>query len=108
MAGKKDFKNNTDGIIGISLFIRAGEDPKNGAGVQTFTLKPRETQSITYGNDQNIYLNGYNLVSDFNGAHYCIEEFVTNRGSAFDNLLNTNSKVEINYNAAAFQVTTNN
>jgi hypothetical protein len=108
MAGSKLFVNNTGKDLQVTLFIRASDNPANSAGTQAFRLGSSQQNWITYGTDQNIYLNGISLVGYFNGQVTGTQDFVINRGSSLDNELNMNNRVEFRYGGDSFQISTNN
>jgi hypothetical protein len=91
----KTFVNDSPATLQITLFIRQGDNPVNQDGTSSFTLAPGQTQTITYGDTQNIFLNGILLFTIFAGDLYSKIQFVTLRGSELDNLLNTNNVVTI-------------
>ena len=95
MAGIKTFINNSQATLQITLFIREGDNPINQDGTSSFALNPGESKIITYGNDQNIFLNGVLLFTIFQGDLYSKIQFVTLRESELDNLLNTNNEITI-------------
>ena len=94
--GKKVFKNTTNQPLQITLFIREGDNPGNEAGTQIFQLAAGQSATHTYGTDTNsIYLDGI------------VAEVVT-RGSALDNLLNTNNTITFSGSGSGFTMTGSN
>ncbi|WP_233414515.1 right-handed parallel beta-helix repeat-containing protein [Thermaerobacillus caldiproteolyticus] len=108
MAGTKTFINTSLATLQITLFIREGNDPINQDGTVSFTLNPEETQTITYGNDQNSFLNGILLFTIFQGDLYSKMQFVTVSGSELDNLLNTNNVITITKELTDYVISGNN
>ncbi|MFP5108864.1 hypothetical protein ACSU6B_19165 [Neobacillus sp. C211] len=92
---EKIFINNSPATLQITLFIRQGESPVNQDGTISFTLNPSQTLTVTYGDTQNIFLNGILLFTIFAGDLYSKIQFVTVRRSELDNLLNTNNVITI-------------
>jgi hypothetical protein len=92
---QKTFNNRSAAALQITLLVRQGDNPANFDGEVTFTLAPGQTRTIMYGNAQNVFLNGIVLSTNFNGDIYNKTQIVTRRGSQFDNLLNTNSIIDI-------------
>lgn len=94
MSGTKLFVNKTSMTLQVTIFIRDGADPtKPDAGQESFTLAGGKSESISYGNSTDIYLNGLGFVAS-DGQQQTIESrSVLTRGSAWDNLLNTNSTI---------------
>ncbi|SFT27050.1 hypothetical protein [Paenibacillus sp. BC26] len=91
MAGLKTFVNNTGAALDITLFIRAGFEPYNQYGTESFTLGPFGTEEVAYGDDDNTFLNGILLFTIFEGDLYSKMQFVVTLESTLDALLNTNS-----------------
>lgn len=92
---EKIFINNTLATFQITLFVREGDLPYNQDGTVTFTLDPGETESITYGSDTNMFLNGLTIFTIYEGDLFSSVKFVTARMSELDNLLNTNDTITI-------------
>lgn len=92
---QKTFNNRSAATLQIGLLVRQGADPANFDGVVYFTLRPGETKTVTYGNQQNVFLNGIVMSTNFNGDIYAKTQIVTVRGSQLDDLLNTNSIIDI-------------
>lgn len=79
--GRKVFKNTTNQPLQITLVVRQGDNPGHEAGTVIFQLAAGQSVTQTYGTDTNsVYLNG-------------IAAEVVNRGSSFDDLLNTNNTI---------------
>ncbi|CAM5220431.1 hypothetical protein UACE39S_05183 [Ureibacillus acetophenoni] len=60
-----------------------------------FDLLPGETETVTYGDDQNVFLNGIILFTINLGDLYNKVQFITELESELDNLLNTNDQITI-------------
>ncbi|SFG60843.1 hypothetical protein [Methylobacterium gossipiicola] len=97
MAGRKLFSNHGPCRIDVTLFVRAGDDPKDRAGQTDFSLNAGEAQWQDYGNDSNIYLNGISLVAAFDGARIGQQYNVVTRGSRLDDAFNRNNAVDFNF-----------
>ncbi len=108
MSGTKVFYNETDKQLSVCLLVRAGDDPVNSAGTETFTLNPGQNQTITYGLDSaiNIYLNGLTVSVFENGTLTSETEFVVQRGNDLDDELNKYSNVAISVNGSGFGLRT--
>lgn len=92
---QKTVNNRSAATLQIGFLVRQGADPANFDGVVYFTIRPGETRTVTYGNQQNVFLNGVVISTIFNGDIYTKTQIVTVRGSQLDNLLNTNSIIDI-------------
>ena len=92
---EKTFINNTLATFQITLFVREGVFPYNQAGTVTFSLDPGETETVTYGDDTNIFLNGLTMFTIYDGDLFSSVKFVTATMSELDDLLNTNDTVTI-------------
>lgn len=104
MSGVKQFINDSDKTLNVTLFVRDGSDPANQAGTKDFSLNPHERKEVSYGNSSNIYLNGLGITAFFNGEVIAKQELVVQRGNDLDNKLNMNNVVEIEYNNDCFDV----
>ena len=104
MAAQKLFKNGSDKQIKVTLFVRAGDNPANSAGNQSFDLGPHQQSWVTYGNNQNIYLNGLSVVSLFDGELEAEQQFVIKRGGPLDNVLNKNNVVQVLFDNGVFHL----
>lgn len=95
MAGVKNFINDSAATLQITLFVRQGEDPVNQDGTVSFVLNPNQTETITYGDEQNNFLNGILIFTIHEGDLFSKMQYVTVSGSELDDLLNTNSDLTI-------------
>lgn len=96
MAYKKIVNNSGVDFNDVTVIPRDGDDPANsGTAVNVGPIANGEYKEVTYGNDANPYLNGFTLTADGGGYATTITEIVTERGSHFDDVLNTNSTVTI-------------
>lgn len=93
MAGRKLFVNNSGNELDITIFVRQGPDPHDHANNQDVTLVPRGSQDVVYGNDVNIYLNGFQVSAIANGDIIFTRHIVVDRGSPLDSQLNMNNTV---------------
>lgn len=108
MAGVKTFTNGTGKNLEVTLYIRAGADPANNAGTQSFSLGGSESKQITYGDNTNIYLNGFSVMALYNGQITAEQEFVVRRGSNLDDQLNKNNHITILFSNNSFQISASN
>ncbi|QFT88993.1 hypothetical protein FIU87_10075 [Bacillus sp. THAF10] len=92
---EKTFNNRSAASLQVTLLVRQGSNPANYAGEVNFTLAPGQTRTIFYGSEENPFLNGIVLSTNFNGDIYNKTQLVTVRGTLYDNLLNTNSILDI-------------
>jgi len=100
MAGTKVFTNKSGQFLHVTLLIRQGSNIQLPSLEQEFTLDVNESQTVTYGNDQNIYLNGlvfqWKDVSTQSMSTDRQEVIATGVMPTFDAVLNTHSKITIN------------
>ncbi|WP_313891856.1 hypothetical protein [Psychrobacillus sp.] len=105
---EKMFINNSLAKFEITIFIREGELPYNQDGTVSFTLNPGEAQTVPYGSDQNIFLNGILFFTIFEGDLYSKMQFVTLSESELDDLLNTNDTIIITSNLTDYVISGSN
>ncbi|CAG9203431.1 conserved hypothetical protein [Paraburkholderia sabiae] len=117
MAGRKTLINHTGNDLEVTLIVRKGDRPEGNAGTvdvhlaagpDTQTGKDGSRQIVTYGNDVDIYLNGIETTLIAKGAAIGKREVVVERGSAFDNQLNTNDTIEFLYDGHQVLVSASN
>ena len=101
MSGKKLFSNNSKFDLNVTLLIRQGTNIQLPSLTQEFTISAGEqNKSVTYGNDQNIFLNGlvFNWKDPQSQSMQTDRQEVIATGVAptFDWVLNTHSKITIN------------
>jgi hypothetical protein len=106
MAGEKLFTNTSPYAMAVTLVIRANEDPRNQAGTKEFALSSGQSQWQSYGDNNNIYLNGVKLIATFNGQMLGQQYIVITRGSPLDNQLNTRNGVDFTFAADSFTLST--
>ena len=94
MAGKKTFVNNSNEALVVTLYVRKGADPGNGnAGEVQFKIPAHGTHVQSYGDSNNIYLNGISFSWDDDGAKLTKTQVVVRRGCWWDDVMNTNSVI---------------
>lgn len=110
MAGTKTFVNDSPATLQITLFIREGDEPLNQDGTVSFILIPVKQRSlpITYGNDINSFLNGILLFTIFEGDLYSKTQFVIEKESELNDLLNINSMITITKNQTDYEISGSN
>ena len=108
MSGKKLFINNCGNKINVTVFNRLSSNPAQTRDQIEFSLESRERKMVTYGNDQNPYLNGFNLIAYLNGAILAQQKIVITRGSPLDNQLNMNDSVIFLFSNGSFYIQTSN
>jgi hypothetical protein len=95
-SGTKVFTNNSGSTLNVTLFVRRGDNPGNQAGTVIFQLGNGQSFTQSYGSDTNsVFLDG-------------IAVEVVTRGSAIDDLLNTNSKIAFTGGGNAITITGSN
>lgn len=86
-------KSGTD-FSNVALQTRRGSDPANqGPVVQVGPLKNGASTKVSYGDDQNPFLNGITIVFSISGSTAEQNQMVATRGSAWDNVMNTHNTV---------------
>lgn len=96
MANKLIRNNSGVDFTEVTVLPREGSEPgHSGSAISVGPIPNGGSAEVTYGNNQNPYLNGFTLTSESNGSATTITQIVTERGSQFDDVLNTNSTVTI-------------
>jgi hypothetical protein len=117
MAGMKTLINRTGNDLKVTLIVRKGDRPEGNAGSVDVLLAagPDEASGedgsrrvVTYGDDVDIYLNGIETTLISKGAAMGKREVVVERGSAFDDQLNTNDTIEFLYDGHQVLVSASN
>jgi hypothetical protein len=117
MAGIKTLINRTGNDLEVTLIVRKGDQPRGSsgtvdvhltAGPDEHTGEDRSRQVVAYGNDVDIYLNGIETTLIENGSAIGKRELVVERGSTFDNQLNTNDTIEFLYDGHKVLVSASN
>ncbi|MBF01734.1 MAG: hypothetical protein CMP76_00400 [Flavobacterium sp.] len=99
MAGVKTFINNSGQYVNVTLLIRQGSNIQKPSLEQNFSLEAGQKLEVTYGNSENIYLNG--LVFEWKDATTQSlstdrqEVIATGVAPTFDWVLNTHSVITI-------------
>src|SRR5690242_8497064 len=108
MSGVKTLINNCGGIILVTLLTRAGDNPQTPTVRRVcVNIGSGERNTVTYGDDQNPFLNGM-VVLTTDGSMYTEQSWtVVGRGGPLDNMFNANSVIEIGYNMATQSFTLN-
>lgn len=91
----KTIANSTGAPLKVVLGLRIGSDPADKGDNVDVDLAPGETKTVQYGDDKNPYLNGLRYEYTANGCAVAATQSVTERGSAWDNVLNMNSTLTI-------------
>src|SRR5690348_10405587 len=106
MAGMKKLINRTGCDLKVTLVVRQGDQPDKTAGTVDVELaagpdkesgKDGSVRHVTYGNNVDIYLNGIETTMIKSGSVLGERRVVIERGSEFDNALNTNDTIEFLY-----------
>ncbi|CAM5207976.1 hypothetical protein UACE39S_00328 [Ureibacillus acetophenoni] len=90
---EKTFVNNSPATLEMIIAVREGDSPFLNSSFVSFTLLPGETETVTYGDAENPFLNGIILFTIYLGDLYSKVQFITELGSELDNLLNTNNQI---------------
>jgi hypothetical protein len=106
MPGRKLFTNKSGYFMKVELIIRRSENPADQAGSTSFDLPAQKSLWQTYGDNQNIYLNGIRLIAVANGALIDEGFIVIQRSSDLDNKLNMRNGVDFDYTGSAFNLST--
>lgn len=106
--GAKTFINKTNAPVTLQLFVRQGDNPANLLNVQSLVVQAGQSVPYNYSDSANPYLNGLGAVLNASGNLVQSFQYVTTRGSAVDNLLNTNSIVTIAETGQSLVITSSN
>lgn len=111
MAGRKTLINMTGHELRVTLIIRKGDHPDDNAGtvdVQLMAGQDLSRQVVTYGNDDDIYLNGIETLLISHGSAIGKRELVVKRGLPLDDQLNTHDTIEFLYDGTQVLVSVTN
>jgi hypothetical protein len=100
--GSKLIKNNTGMTLGITLFVRSGNDPSSPTVSRvSATLPTGGSQQVDYGSEP--FLNGLGMLVDATDSQAESVLTVNQRGSGstLDSQLNANSTLAIGYNVGS-------
>lgn len=90
MASKKLI--NQSGVdLRIALLVRQGSTPGTILDTVRVRVPAGQTVEASYGDASNPFLDGVNVGWELNGSASNQKQMVTTRGSAWDDVLNTNS-----------------
>jgi len=107
MSGTKTLVNNTGAALSVTLVVRAGDDPSNVAGYQPVSLTGGQ-QQVSYGGPSDPYLNGLVIGGVVGGTQILQQAMVEERGTAFDDVLNTNDTLHLSLNGGVIDITGSN
>lgn len=108
MSGTKTITNNSGGPISVVLRGRVGADPHNGSlPPVSASIPANQSVQVTYGNDQNPYLNSLQVEESSNGSDVSQSYVCLARGGpgTLDNLFNANSTLVLTYSAGSYGYT---
>jgi len=117
MAGMKKLINRTGCDLKVTLIVREADQPDKtagsvdvelAAGPDKITGRDSSVQDVSYGNEVNIYLNGIETTLFKDGSTVGDRRIVIERGSAFDDALNTNDTIEFLYDGKAILISATN
>jgi hypothetical protein len=97
--------NKTGHDLEATLIVRKRDHPTDTAGTVEVKLSPctyeeyddGSTTVVTYGNEEDIFLNGIEARLNLKGQLVTTRRVVAERGTPLDNLLNTNNTIEFFY-----------
>ena len=102
--GKKTFVNETSKNLNITMFIRAGGNPRDEGGTEMVSVHSGQQIEAIYegfpGPEGYVFLNGLLLEWSEDTDIVGVSRKVGQRGDAWDNTLNTNDTVVISEVAA--------
>lgn len=93
MSGSKTLINSTGVYVNGVLNVRKGSNPQDHLKDVNFSLDPGQTKTVQYGDDQNPFLNGVSYEYKPSGSLVSFSAQVATRGSQWDDVFNTNSKL---------------
>jgi len=102
MSGLKTIHNSSSVPLFVVLYGRLGNDPSGGDTAPVAgSVPPGGEITLTYGTNQNPYLNTLEVSVPANGSDAATNWTALTRGGpgTLDNLFNANSTVVIGYNA---------
>ena len=105
MPGVKTFINLSNYELHITIYVRHGPDPHNQARDQDVDIGPGASEIVWYGNESDIYLNGFQIVGMIGGDVTFTRHIVIDRGSKLDNALNMNNTLTFSVPAGVEDVT---
>lgn len=118
MAGVKELINRTGNELKVTLIVRKGDSPSKTAGTVEVDLGPEQTgddrgtddshKTVAYGDDTNIYLNGFEVQMIVNGSAVGEKRITVDRGSDLDNALNTHDTIEFLYDGKSILISATN
>ena len=108
MSGQKLFINSAGNQLDVTAYNRLSSNPARTRGHVDFALQRGARQMVTYGNDQNPYLNGFGLIAVRDGSVISQQKIVITRGSPLDNQLNMNDTVTFLFTNGSFFIQTSN
>lgn len=91
MSGSKKLVNKIGAYTNIVLNVRKGSNPQDHLKDVNVSLNPGETKTVQYGDDQNPFLNGVSYEYKPDGSLVSFSAQVATRGSAWDDVFNTNN-----------------
>lgn len=106
--GQKRFINATGNQLSVTLDIRLSSNPANNAGKKTFNMAVGQSLMEVYGDQQNPFLNGFELIAYRDGAILAQQRIVVKRGSPLDNQLNMNDTVTFLFANGSFYLQASN
>jgi hypothetical protein len=96
MSGIKNIVNKTSSLLVGSITPRIGSNPQQSGPPVMFEIPAGQSQTVTYGNDQNPFMNGMTASSKTDGTSLLEGNWqVISRGGFVDDLFNTNSTITV-------------
>lgn len=87
----KHLNNTSSKPMRIVLLVRRGSDPGEILNRVSTRLDAGASKTVQYGDDANPYLSGVKLVHDAEGSAFTSKVVVQDRGSKWDDIMNTNN-----------------
>lgn len=105
---KKTFVNQTPFSVHGELMVRAGNEPGKNLNSIAFTIEENNSQEVTFGDDENPFMNGVELSIDAQGGIILANLIILSKDSSLDIEFNKNNTVYINVAQNSLVVTTAN
>ncbi len=100
--------NKTDFAINGNLVVRKGDQPGNNLNSVQFSVSAHAQLMITYGDANNIYVNGLEISCQANGGLLVSDQRVLSRGSTLDDLFNRNDTIYVLLQGQSIVITSAN
>jgi hypothetical protein len=88
--------NKTGVDLTVTMIERKGSEPGNDGPTHNFTLTKGQSERVTYGTEQNPYLNVLGITWESSGYSATQSQRVLTRGCGWDDMLNTKDTFTFN------------